>query len=329
MKIKVAIIGLGAMGKNHARVLTRIPSAALAAVCDVDGKAATAVAQEYGCRAYTKIESLLKETACEAAIVAVPTQLHFRVASMCLKAGLHVLVEKPITDSLSQARSLQLLAAQKKRILTVGHVERFNPAVQKLHSIIQQGKLGTITSIVIRRVGGFPPHNLHSDVITDLAVHDIDICNALLRDVPKGVAAVGRRALQQKYIDSAELLLQYPTGVSAYIQVNWITPVKIRTLAVTGTKGYAELNYITQKLTMFKTRWQRKTGQETGNFADFMLTFGEPEKTEVHVPAAEPLKTELENFLRAIQGKKKLVVTPDQATAALKVAKQALTSIRR
>lgn len=328
MKLKVAIIGLGAMGKNHARVLARIPSVELAAVCDVNDKTATALAREYGCKSYTNVEALLREIMCEAAIVAVPTQRHFAVASMCLKAGLHVLVEKPITDSLSQALSLQRLAAKKKRTLTVGHVERFNPAAQKLHRIINQGKLGTITSIVIRRVGGFPPHSLHSDVITDLAVHDIDICNALLRDVPKGVAAVGRRALQRGQLDSAELLLQYPTGVSAYIQVNWITPVKIRTLAVTGTKGYAELNYITQKLTLFKTRWQRKAGQETGNFADFMLTFGEPEKTEVHVPGAEPLKKELENFLGAIQGKKELVVTPAQATAALKVAKQALGSLR-
>lgn len=312
------------MGKNHARVLSRIKSAQIVAICDTDVRTATALAQEYTCAGYTSVALLLKEVDCDAAIVAVPTTLHYAVASACLRAGLHVLVEKPITESLSQAKALESLAQTQQRVLTVGHVERFNPAVQTLHKIIEQGRLGTITSIVIRRVGGFPPHSLHSDVITDLAVHDIDICNALLEDVPRHVSAVGRRALQHKQIDSAELLLRYPSGVSAYVQVNWITPVKIRTLAVTGTKGYAELNYITQKVTLFKTHFQGKAGQETGNFADFMLTFGEPEKTEVHVPTAEPLKAEVENFIATIKGKKALVVTPTQAMAALRVAKQAV-----
>lgn len=327
MKLRVAIIGAGTMGKNHARVLSAITSAQLVAICDADAKTATALAEQYGCGAYTSVALLLKEVVCDAVVVAVPTEFHFAVASACLKAGLHVLVEKPITQSLAQAKALQLLAHRQKLVLTVGHVERFNPAVQTLHKVIAQGKVGDITSIVIRRVGGFPPHHLHSDVVTDLAVHDIDICNSLLGEVPEKVSAVGRRALQQAQIDSAELLLRYPTGVSAYIQVNWITPVKIRILTVTGTKGYAELNYITQKVTLCKTRFEHTAKEDDSTFAHFMLKFGEPEKTEVRVPSGEPLKAELENFLAAIKGKKGLIVTPKQATAALKVAKQALRSL--
>lgn len=318
--IGVAVIGYGTMGKNHARVYDELDSSQLVAVVDTNPELAQKAANRFGCQSFSTITAILNNPTISAVSVAVSTNHHAEITLACLKAGKHVLVEKPIAATVVQAKRMIRIAKKANLILTVGHIERFNPAVQTLYRLIQDGRLGDITSLVTKRVGGFPPQIKDANVIIDLAVHDIDICNFLLSQQPNKVICYKNRVHIKNREDSAELFLHY-RHASAFIQVNWITPVKIRHLAVTGTKGYCELNYVTQKLTLYETNFEKKVTTFQEGFSNFIMTFGEPEKTEVQVDSREPLKEELRHFIKAIEsGDSSALVSPEDGLAALTTA---------
>jgi len=317
--VNVAVIGVGNMGKHHARVYSELPEANLVAVCDNDEQRAKEIAERFGCRYYTDyLEMLEKERKnIEAVSIAVPTKFHKTVALQCMERGLHILVEKPIADNIENAQAIIESADDNSVKLAVGHVERFNPAVQKLKEMTDRGELGEITTIIARRIGVFPPQIKDANVIIDLAIHDIDIFNYLLGRAPVKVSVGSGKALINHREDFADILLDYG-GVNAFVQANWITPVKIRSLAVTGTKGYAELNYITQELVVHKSRFM-----DIDDFSD-VVQFGTPEKIIVKVGEEEPLKLELSNFLSAVENDKQPTVTGQDALMALRVALNAL-----
>lgn len=236
-----------------------------------------------------------------------------------MEQGVHCLVEKPIAYSVADADKLIDMAKKHNLVFTVGHIERFNPVVQKIKSILDKGSLGEITSIVCKRVGGFPKVEPKTDVIIDLAVHDIDILNYLLGEWPKEIHSHGSRTHHSQKIDAAEILLDYGKA-SGFIQANWLTPVKIRTIGITGSNGYIEGNYITQELVHYKHNMQK-----TDEFSNFVISLGDPEEEVIAVDFEEPLAVELKAFLGEVRDESDgRIVDPFAAREALRLALEAV-----
>jgi UDP-N-acetylglucosamine 3-dehydrogenase len=306
------------MGRHHVRNYAELPGAALRAVVDGDLARAQALAEPHGARAFETVADLLAgvpEVA--SASVATPTITHREVAGALLEAGVHVLVEKPIAPSVEQGEELAELAQARGLVLAVGHVERFNPAVRELKRRMDAGALGTPLSLVARRVGNMPPQIKDADVVVDLAVHDIDICRYLLgADRPDDVYAVAGKAIAEDRFDFADIMLRFGQ-VSCFVQVNWLTPVKIRSLAVTGTDGYAELEYVTQELRFFAAR----PLQFVDSFAELEAFSGQSPERPV-LERREPLTVELEEFLRAVRGEPGEIVTAEEGIRSIEIAAQ-------
>ena len=317
--ISVGVIGVGNMGKHHARVYSEMKECRLAAVSDIDEERGKKIARQHNCEYYRNFKDMLRADI-DAVSIAVPTAFHKPVALECIKAGKHVLIEKPISDTVESAREIIEAAKRMKVKLAVGHVERFNPAVQKLKEMMRGGSLGTITTVLARRVGVFPPQIKDANVIIDLAVHDIDVLNYLLGKTPTRIHAEAGKALINRREDYADILLKYD-GINAFIQVNWITPIKIRSLAITGTKGYAEINYVTQELVLYKSKYEKKF--ET---FDDIVKFAEPEIVKVKVRKSEPLKEELKDFISCVKANKQPLVSGEDGLKALELALEIVKS---
>jgi len=315
--LNVAVIGVGNMGKHHARVYSEIAN--LVAVCDLDERLGKEIARRFKCKFYPTYKEMFAKEKIDAVSIVVPTIYHKKVALDCIEQGKHVLVEKPISNNLEDARQMVEAARKKNVRIAVGHVERFNPAVQKLREMIKNKDLGKITTIVARRVGVCPPQIKDANVIIDTAVHDIDVLRFLLEEDPTKIHALSGKAILRQRDDYADILLKFD-GTDAFIQVNWITPVKIRSLAVTGTEGYAELNYITQELTLHKSNYRR-----IDDFSD-VVKFGTPKEVKVSIKNGEPLKNELMNFLDAVENNREPLVSGKEGLKTLEVALKVIDS---
>ncbi len=319
--MKLGVIGVGNMGRHHARIYSEL--GVLAAISDVNENLAKKLASEYNCNYYVDYNEMLNIEKLDAVSVVVPTSSHRRVALDVISKGVNLLVEKPIADNIFSAKEIVDAAKSKGVKLMIGHIERFNPAVRKLKEIISQGRLGNINSVVAKRVGLSPPKVLDSNIIIDLAVHDIDIMSYLLEKNANVIACVGGVALSNGREDYAKLLLDFD-GIAGFIQVNWITPIKIRQLAVTGTKGYAELNYISQKLVIYESNYEK----EFDDFGDFVIKFSSPNTITIDMNASEPLKNELREFINCIKENKEPEVNGSVGLDVLRVATDALNKLR-
>lgn len=318
-KIRVAVIGAGNMGKNHLRNYFILPEADLVGLADINPDTKK-LADEYKTAFFTDYKKMLDEVRPHAVSIVVPTPFHAEVATEVMNRGIHCLLEKPIASTVEEADALIELANKQKVIFTVGHIEHYNPLVIELKKLLDKHTIGDITSIVCKRVGGFPAVEPKTDVIIDLAVHDIGIINLLLGKQPKKISSHGSRTHHSKKIDSAEMLLDYGQA-SGFIQANWLTPVKIRTIAVTGSAGYIEGNYITQELEYYEHNMQ--VGNE--GFPNFIVKMGEPKKEIIKVDFEEPLAEELKAFLSRIEGDNKTyLVRPEEAKIALEFALKAV-----
>lgn len=313
-KLRTAVIGAGNMGRNHVRTYGKLDNVDIVALADIN-PAAKELANEHGVQFYEDYQQMLDKEKPDAVSIVVPTTLHHKIGLDVIKRGIHVLIEKPIASTVAEAEELIDAAKKHGVVFTVGHIERYNPIIRKLKSLVDDKKLGKITSVVCKRVGGFPNIEPKTDVIIDLAVHDIDIINYLLGENPQHIYQHGSRTHHSKKIDAAEVLLDYGDA-SGFIQVNWITPVKVRTIAVTGSKGYVEGNYITQELVYYEHNMENV---ENG-FASFVHKLGEPKKHAIEVPFEEPLAVELKRFLHKIKGIEAELMHPDDAKHALRIA---------
>lgn len=311
----MAVIGLGNMGKHHVRNYAALKQANLAAVCDIQPAIASEFASQYYCKAYSDIDEMLSKEKLDAVSITAPTRFHFDIAAKVIKAGVNVLVEKPIADSLEKADELIKLAEHHGVKLMVGHIERFNPGVIKLKEIVASGALGKVTSLIAKRVGAFPAQIKDANVVIDLAVHDIDIFSYILDKQPDKIYGNAGRALINGREDYAEIFMTYGDQ-SGFIQVNWITPIRIRHLAVTGTKGYAELNYMTQELTTYESNYSA----DFDSFGDYIIKFGLPNKNEVRLDKQEPLASELSHFLDCILEDKQPLIDGRTGRQALSTA---------
>jgi UDP-N-acetylglucosamine 3-dehydrogenase len=322
--INVVVVGVGSMGRNHARNYYDLKNANLVAVCDSDENSAKEIAALYGVKYYLNHKELIKRERLDAASIAVSTKQHKRIALDFIKNKTHVLVEKPLASNAKDAKDLVREAKKNKVVLAVGHVERFNPAVIKLQELINDGEFGEILAIVVRRVGFFPSRITDTDVVTDLAVHDLDVITSLISRLPISVFARGGGGISNSREDHAEIFLDYGK-FGCFIQVNWVTPIKIRELNITGTKGYAQLNYMTQQLEVFKSKYKVK---EPKGFEEFIEKYGEPKRKRIRINKKEPLRLELEDFIASVEGNKKPKVIGMDGLIAVELTENILESIR-
>jgi UDP-N-acetylglucosamine 3-dehydrogenase len=313
-KINVAVIGTGSMGKNHVRVFSELKNCNLVAICDIDKDVMQKISNDFKCKGYLDYKEMIKNEKIDTVSIAVPTKSHKDIAIFCLQNGIHILLEKPITYTLKEADAILKIANTTNKKFTVGHIERFNPAVLQLDKIIKAGKLGKIISINAKRLGPYLPKKRDTGVILDIAVHDIDIINFLTNKLPKQIYANGGNLINNKLEDYADIFLKYD-DFSAYVQVNWINPIKIRELTVTGTKGFAKLNYITQELEIYKRSEKNPLLNQT------------TEPILIKVKKQEPLKAELEYFASMILNDKKNMMTGIEARNALDITLKALNKI--
>jgi UDP-N-acetylglucosamine 3-dehydrogenase len=302
--VRVGVVGVGVMGANHARVLSELPGVELAGVADPDRKQAHAVGGALGCPALGAVEELL-DRGVDAVTIAAPTHLHRDIALTCIDRGVHVMVEKPIASTVAEGEEIIKAARQAGVTLMIGHVERFNPAVQAIAQAISGED---ILSIAITRVGPFPPRMSNVGVVTDLAVHDIDlICwftrSQIVEVQPQVSSAVAERE------DIALLQFRTASGVLAHINTNWLTPFKARTVHV-ATKGkYVTGDLLTRQVT------ECYGFQKDGSYSMRHLSVGH----------AEPLRSELFAFVKAIREGSVPPVTGEDGVASLAVAIECLT----
>lgn len=295
MSVRTCVIGVGRMGANHARCLSEMPEAELLAISDLDSERAKELATRFRCRAYANYSAMLDAEHPEAVIVAVPTRLHLQVALDVIRRGCHVLIEKPLADRPANGEKIIDAAREADVRLAVGHIERFNPAVRKLKEVVDEGALGKILSVSAKRVGLPSAHYDDTNVVADLAVHDMDVMRFLLGTSLQVVSSVTGKLIGGPTVDYADILLR-AGEVPCVVQVNWVTPVKIRTLAVIGSMGYAELNYITQTLQLYR----RQHVEPQISYREQVATYGEAERETVHAGGEEPLKAELRAFFAAV-----------------------------
>lgn len=278
--LRVGVIGCGVMGKNHARVLAEMPGVALAGVVDTDAEAVEFVTSRLGCRGFASPAELYA-SGCDAVTIAAPTHLHMPIALEAIAKGQHVLIEKPIAQSVPEGERI-LAAAEKARVtLMVGHVERFNPAIQTMKQAVKGEE---ILSIQITRVGPFPPRMSNVGVVIDLGVHDIDLIR-WLTDSEIVHIQPQTNAIHAAREDIALLQFRTSTGVLAHINTNWLTPFKARTAAIATKNKYIMGDLITRQVTeCFEYK-------PDGSYSMRHLSVG----------YAEPLRAELTAFVQAVE----------------------------
>jgi UDP-N-acetylglucosamine 3-dehydrogenase len=314
--VPVAVVGAGNMGRHHARNYHEFAEADLRAIVDTDLERAEALASRHGCRAFSSVDELLADEPGVAAVsVVTPTRTHVDVATPLLSAGKHVLVEKPIAASPAEADRMIAVAEEHAVVLAVGHVERFNPAVRELKRCVERGDMGEIVSVVARRVGVMPPQVKDANVILDLAIHDIDVFRYLLgADAPTELYCNAGRVNGGDLFDFADMFLRFDR-VACLLQVNWVTPVKIRELAVTGTRGYAEVEYVRQELRYHAAQQVRPVD----SFSE-VTAYSERSPVVLEHERVEPLARELGEFLRAVQGRPAEIVTGEEGKRSMEIA---------
>src|SRR5665213_3679537 len=283
MKPRVAVAGAGAFGKNHLRVIHQSEHADLAGVYDLDPARAAAVAEPHGCRVFSSLEELAANS--DAALIAAPTITHSEIGCQLIAAGLDVMVEKPIAHTLGAARALVESAKRNGRILQIGHLERFNPAVIALGDVI-----GKPLFFEIHRLSEFTPRCLDVDVVLDLMIHDVDIILALTGERPQEIRAAGIRILSEK-VDIANVRIQFPSGCVANLTASRVSTERVRKLRLFQPHEYISLDYSRQEAVRFRVKppmaidfsplTSAPTGQPPGQ-------------------KAEPLKLELESFFECV-----------------------------
>ena len=305
-KIRVAVVGTGEFGRNHVRVYREMKGVELAGVFDLDGARATTIAQEFATHAFNGLEEL--RGAVDAATVAVPTVSHAEVGCRLMEMGLDVLVEKPMTSTLAEADALLQAASRYARILQVGHVERFNPAVLAVEPVVDRPLF-----FEVHRLGVFTPRSLDVDVIYDLMIHDLDILLALARERVTEVKAVGIPVLTDK-VDIAHARLEFAGGAVANVTASRVSTERVRKMRFFQRHEYISLDYARRDALRIGVK-------RPGPQPEFAFE-------KLAAPSVEPLRGELEAFVEAVRTRVSPKTDGAAGRAALELASAVMTSIR-
>lgn len=319
----VGVIGIGAMGQNHARIYSE--TANLIGVADVDQQKAMTTAKRTNTKWFSNYEELLSIPELEAVSIATPTVTHFEVAKKAIERGKHVLIEKPICSSIEEAKKLIELAEDMGVVLSVGHIERHNPVVLFTKDMLSKNQFGELISISSRRVSSFPARIKDVGVILDLGIHDIDVQRYMVGgEIDRIYALAGRNSKDNhtKFEECANILLSFDNGISGFIEVNWLTPMKVRRTSLTCSENFVELDYMTQSLQI--------SSSAPMDFEESNL-FHIPQKYDIRrmsLSLQEPLKNEILDFLNSIKNKRKPLVTAMDGLRAIQAARAAVKSYK-
>jgi UDP-N-acetylglucosamine 3-dehydrogenase len=302
----VGVIGVGAWGKNHVRVFSELEDVNLVAVTDRDSSRAKMLAKKHNATHFTNADDLLKQSDIDAVTICTPTVTHADLALEAIAAGKHVLIEKPMTDTVQQAQRIIDAAKAAKVQLMVGFVERFNPSVHTAAQVIDQGKVGELVLGSARRLGPFVPGRVADiGIIKDMAIHDIDIARFLVKQEATSVYAIAG-SLYHKYEDHANIVIRFNDKPTFFLECNWLTPHKLRGLNITGSEGVLSLDYISQEVSIGTSHWEQKSTSKWD----------------------EPLKRELSHYVKSIIEKQNPLTSGVDGLEALRIAEAALESAR-
>lgn len=337
--MKILLCGLGKMGSNHLRILTEISRGGVkdiglgvevCGVVDTNTSRLTEVAEKHQLQPFTNLKEALSNTQADAVVIAAPTRFHFDLASDVLKRRIPLLLEKPIASSSKDGEALCRLAFENQTALMIGHVERFNPAVIHAYELIRQGVLGEVVNISTKRVGGAPTNVESSgDVLIDLGVHDIDIIQWLLGSTAELKGSIGHTR-ESGHIDSATLLLRCG-HCTANVHMDWVTPVKIREVQITGTLGFLQLNLITQKATFTHKNpaLLNDKAKYDIRFEKYLKWFATPDQAEAQIEKKEPLFEEIKSFVESVVQGTSVRVSGVESLKALKIAEEARNQVEK
>lgn len=302
--VGVGVIGTGFWGENQVRVLRQSRMANLVAICEKDKKRAKEIGAKYGVEWFTDLNKFLRLSTLDALTVCTPTQFHLKVGSLAIEAGKDLLVEKPMTGEERSAEKLVRSAKKAGVKLLVGFIERFNPGVRAVKKMLSQEAVGDVIIATGRRVARWPIRIGDVGVVKDTAIHDIDAMRYLFEEEVSAVFAQTGSLKTRAYEDYAEMMLRFNRGTTGFIDANWLTPRKVRTLIITGSDATINLDYITQEITVENS--------------DRLV--------KPYTPWAEPLKLELENFLTTVLRDTKEAPSGEDALRAIRVCDAALKS---
>ncbi len=315
--IHVAVVGVGAFGRNHARVYQQLAkegvSVRLVGVVDSDTSRADAVAREFGCRGFGSVDQLLTtHSEVEAASVAVPTVHHLSTARQLMEAGVDVLIEKPLAGSLAEADELIRIARQENRIAQVGHLERFNPAVRATLPVITRPMF-----FEVHRLSVFTPRSLDIDVVLDLMIHDLDIVLSFVKSPVKEIRAVGLPILSSK-VDIANVRIEFDSGCVANFTASRVSTELVRKLRFFQPKQYVSLDYRRQDAMVFSVG---------GDGSGTPSVNPEIQVAKLPMVQEEPLHAELKSFLDSVQQRSRPMVDLEDGRRALAVAQDIVAAI--
>ncbi len=313
--LSVAVIGCGAFGRNHARVYHELAKAGervkIAGVVDVDRSRADSLAREFGCQAYSSAEELLSSGGVDAASIAVPTLDHAAVALQLMRAGVDVLIEKPLTSTLAEADELIDLAEREKRIAQVGHLERFNPAVQATLPLITKPMF-----FEVHRLSVFTPRSLDVDVVLDLMIHDLDAVLAFVKSPIKEIRAAGLPILSNK-VDIANARVEFESGCIANFTASRVSTERVRKLRFFQPRQYISIDYGRQDVLVFSV----------GDGAGAPSPNPNIKISKPAIVPEEPLRAEIRAFLDAVRTRRDPPVGLKEGRRALAVALEILDQI--
>ena len=309
-QVKVGVVGVGRMGQRHCRIFSNLRRAQLVGVCDALPELGEQVARQYGVPSYTRIDDVFKHV--DAVILATPTPLHYELAMSCLAAGVHVLIEKPITETVAQAEALTRAAEASGLVVCVGHIERFNPTYLELKNILEDL---TVLSVDVRRLGAYSHSTNDVDVVLDLMIHDIDLVSDLIRQEPTWIDAHGLSAFNGS-VDHAIAHLIYEAGPLVTMTASRITEQKIRSIDVTAQEAYVEGDLLNKSIAVHRC-----------TTAEYLLHIRRGVKyrqeslvERIYVPIFEPLFLELQHFVECLADGKLPTVPARDGLKALRLA---------
>jgi len=322
--MKAGVIGIGYIGIHHLRNLYRLHEEGYidklyAVDIDISKKI---YADRYEAVFYNDYKELINDIDIDFIVLAVPTEYHYKIGLEIIKKGINILIEKPITIDPSEGYRLIKEAKKENVLLTVGHIERFNPIVKILMNYINDGVLGEIISMSSRRLGG--PRKTDIGIIIDLGIHDIDIMRYISeKDVKRVYSYTLNKLPGVSTEDYASIILEFEDGVIGNVEVSRLTPVKIRELNLVGTRNFISLDYIGQRFTIIENFL--KYGSGWRDFKEFVSKYS-PRKKFVEADGEEPLYIELKETIMAIEKKMPPPVPPEDALRSLEIAYAALKS---
>ena len=317
MVLKAAVIGIGFMGTNHARIYANMNNAKLVAISDLSPKRCELFSEKYRIHAYSDYHELLEKEKPDLLSIAVPTASHAAVALDCLQARVNILIEKPIASTLEEAQQIISAAKSAKRKLMVGHIVRFNPAVRELKKHLDNKELGRIFQIVCHREGPFPTRVRDVGVVVDLAPHDIDIMRYISQSEPIQAYAETEQRINTDHEDLLLATLRFKNSITGALNTNWLTPTKIREINVLGEKGMFHIDDLTQDLYFYENSLAANSIWDSlktirGVNPGKMVRFAFDRK--------EPLKVELSAFVASVKDNSAVPVTGEDGYQALRIA---------